>query len=503
MDNHRKLWEETAVLLLAATVRIWGLGARSLWFDESIEYWMAVVPLGEIHRAIAAATHDPPLYSYLLHGWLQLGIQELWLRLPSFYFSLFAVVGVVSLARLWFDKKAALLAGLFLALSAADVRYAQEVGQYSLMVCLAVWNIIFLTRAAQRNRWRDWLAWGGIALVSVYTHYGSAILLLSVALPVLLSLGVRRRWRAVWRQVAVGTAVALALLPLVLIIIPQQLGRLGAAPLPVGLNQLLQTSSQMLAFFVVGNEGIISWPYDGMPFWLAWLPLLVLLGVALLWTRSPLQPTALLLAAWLGYYLISRTGAYFFAPTRHALLLLPLLAVSVGWGAAALDRAARGLGTGLLVAILLFSVTFPREGEEDLRGATAYWLEHRRGEEGTFVYYGAVPGFRFQLDAQTTPHGGLPPVWYGDCYAAAQRPYCNEFGIFFSPWARGFSEDAYSTLFAKQMPRGSKAVWLLFSHVHEDEAEAVLGGARTAYEIERHVSFEGAAVYKLKAKKLD
>lgn len=500
LNRQRIIWVFgcTVILFLGAVLRIEGIDSRSLWFDESIEYWMAVVPLTHIHQAVAQATHDPPLYSYLLHGWLQWGIQGVWLRLPSLFASLLAVAGMLRLGRQVFNQQVGFLAGAFLAISAADVRYAQEVGQYSLMVCLVVWSLIFLLRAKAHNRWSDWIAWGAIGLISIYTHYGSAIVLLTCGGAVMLHLIGHKQWTAAYRQAAVGAGVGVGLLPLVLIIIPQQLGRLGASRLPLDLGLFWQQSAQILTFPLVGNEGIMFWPWTAVSPTFIWLPLLFLLLAALFKTRKISDPMALLIISWVGYYLISRTGSYFFAPTRHSLLLLPLIGLNAALGAHFLNRKVRHAGSLLFVILALVSIFFPREGQEDIRAATAYWLAQHQAGQPTYVYYGASVGFRYQLDVQTTPHSGLPPFWYGECLGAGTAVYCHEHDIHYGQWIRGASSVEMRQS-VRQAVGEADTAWLIFSHVHEDEAEQMLEALQTDYDVVQAEIFEGAAVYKLQS----
>ena len=175
-----------SILLIGFYLRILGLNSRPLWFDESIEYWMAAVRWPLIAQNVAQATHDPPLYSYFLHFWMRGGINEFWLRLPSLFASMLSVAGVLYLGCSLSGRKVGLLAGLILAVSAADVRYAQEVGQYALVVCFTTWNLIFLYKAVHQNRWLWWCLWGLTALLNIYSHYGATIVILATSSIVLL-----------------------------------------------------------------------------------------------------------------------------------------------------------------------------------------------------------------------------------------------------------------------------------------------------------------------------
>ena len=103
------------ILLLAFVLRLRSLSARSLWFDEAIEYWVSTATLGDVYAALSNATHDPPLYSYILHLWRRLGISEFWLRSSSLFFSILGVAGVIRLGRSTLGRETGIVAGTLIA----------------------------------------------------------------------------------------------------------------------------------------------------------------------------------------------------------------------------------------------------------------------------------------------------------------------------------------------------------------------------------------------------
>lgn len=493
----RPVWlgASTAVLLLAAALRIVGLNARPLWFDEAIEYWMSAAPFAEVHLAVAEATHDPPFYSYLLHLWRLTGIQDFWLRLPSLAFSLFGVAGVIRLGELTGGRAVGLLAGLLLTVSAADVRYAQEVGQYSMLVCLVSWNALFLLQAHAHNRWRWWLLWGATAGVGLYSHYGMAIAVFALAATVIALNLRRRRWTAVWRHALTGGGVLLLLLPLFLIIIPRQLGRLGASAQPVSLADLLAVSNRILAFQLLGNEAVFFQAWPGVPMWLLAAPLTVGIGIALLTARKWLHPPVLLLIMWLGYYGISRTGAYFFNGTRHSLLLTPLMMVSAAIGIWAVARRVWPLAAAVTAVAVLMALFIPRERPEDLRTVTDYWLAQQQAGDATYVYYGAVPGFSYRLDLLDGETAVLPRAWYVDCYIGTNVPACRADGVAYGPWLRGQPE--IYALSVRELTGATDRLWLIFSHVHGDEEAQFLSALSDAYTVADQIQATNGSAYLL------
>src|SRR5512145_2550326 len=93
MMNRERL-AALGILTLALALRLWDIRARALWFDEASEYWIATAPFSRLIESARTGTGDPPLYTFLLHVWMQVGSSELWLRLLSTLASVAGVAGV-------------------------------------------------------------------------------------------------------------------------------------------------------------------------------------------------------------------------------------------------------------------------------------------------------------------------------------------------------------------------------------------------------------------------
>jgi len=461
------------ILLLAFVLRLRNLPVRSLWFDESIEYWVSSAPLRDVHVTLSNATHDPPLYSYILHFWQRLGISEFWLRYLSLFFSIMGVAGVIRLGQSTIGREAGAVTGILIAFSAADIRYAQEAGQYSLMVCALAWNLVFLRLALSKNDWMWWLLWGGSALVSIYSHYGSAIMVAATASVVLARNIFQREWTAVVRQLTIGVASVILLLPLVLIVMPSQLDRLGSTTHQIDLLEFLQKSRAIVLFQLMGNQAG-GWPWPNIPAWFAWAPVVVAVIFALIKTKSVLDWPVLLIVSWAIYYLVSCLGIYFFEGSRHSLLLSPLLMVTVASGIVVIRRLHSIPGLAILLSIIVVCFFAPPEGQEDLRTTTHYWLSHHQAGEVTYVYYGAAPGFRYQLVLVNDASTNVPPTWYIDCWSGFSAPYCSENNLFYGRWIRHLSPDLKRESIFRTIGFVPERMWMIFSHIYLSEDEEIL-----------------------------
>ena len=182
----RRLWRWARqqwlipILLLATVVRFYDLTAAAIWGDEGSSLLLANYSLSGIWEHAAFDVH-PPLYFMLLHGWIGLfGEGILSIR------SLSAVAGIatvglgVCLVDRLATRRAAIIAGVLLALLPTAVRYSQEVRMYSLLGLLLIATTLALicwVRRPQRRRYL--LIYALLMSAALYTHYFAVLAALS------------------------------------------------------------------------------------------------------------------------------------------------------------------------------------------------------------------------------------------------------------------------------------------------------------------------------------
>jgi hypothetical protein len=202
--TRRWIWF-SAILLLAAALRIVNLDALPLWIDEGFSYLAIKSP--DLLTALVRDVH-PPLYFVLLKLWAgAAGVSEFALRYPSALLGVLSAALIVPLAReiVWLRgsesdrdqrRMVPLLAALLLAVSEMGFYIAQEVRSYSLHLALAIFSTWMLLRWIRRGGRVPAALWivGLIALL--YTHYLGAWTAVVQALYALAVLRGRRRWVA-------------------------------------------------------------------------------------------------------------------------------------------------------------------------------------------------------------------------------------------------------------------------------------------------------------------
>ncbi len=147
------------IILLAGTgLRLFRLGADSLWYDETVSTYLAGSALPELLRHTAGDIH-PPGYYVLLRAWLILmgyptgraDPDGIGLEFAAGFFSLFfgvlLIALVCALGRRTAGQGVALVAAALVAVSPFNVWYSQEVRMYTVGAALAMLVLYILLRA--------------------------------------------------------------------------------------------------------------------------------------------------------------------------------------------------------------------------------------------------------------------------------------------------------------------------------------------------------------------
>ena len=146
-------------------LRWWGLGTKSLWFDEGYTAWVVSLPPRPLVDAVRVDT-APPLYYLLLHGWTRLaGTSEVALRAPSAAAATAALAVTLLVARrLFADPWARAAAGVLVACSFMQVAYGHEARFYAAMSLAGAVGLYVMLRACDgERRSAGWLAATAIA----------------------------------------------------------------------------------------------------------------------------------------------------------------------------------------------------------------------------------------------------------------------------------------------------------------------------------------------------
>jgi 4-amino-4-deoxy-L-arabinose transferase-like glycosyltransferase len=430
------------LILLALGLRVWGLGAQSLWWDESLSLYRASQSLPAIlsnrivltdgTNSVPTLDNHPPLYFLLLAATTRLvGNSEFALRFPSLAATVLLVPLLYVAGQRLAGRHAGLMAALLGALSPMYLWYAQEARMYTLLAFCSLlsaytfWRAV-VTPSGSPHRRAMWLvAYLAATVAMIGTHYLGFLVLLFEALAFLVAWWPRLgRWRLLLVSMVVA---ALPLLAYGLSRLPPAVEGAGFVFVPLGvlLRDVLNSFSLGLSVDVTQ---------------VIWLDLVYLalcvLGLLALW-RARRREAAMFL---LGYLVLPIALVYLmgyirplYMNSRHLILVTPPFYLGVGAGLATLCRREwwRALliaGLALIVAGSAYATynyfTDPCYAKDDHRAWGAYLRAYARPGDvvvvdpphiATLYQYYADPGLPWVgLPRLGDPNGQDTPAALAD-----------------------------------------------------------------------------------------
>ena len=388
----KALWPLFLLILFGFGLRVWHLGAASLWYDEGFSFHLARLPLT---RAFAweLMNVNTPLYYFLLHFWIRLaGFTEFSLRFPSVLFGTLLIALMYRLGRSLWDGRGGVLAAFFACVAPVLIWPSREARMYIPWVffcLLGSWGIWETINSAPHNR----LPWAVLAvladLAALYTHaFASFLVLGHVAL--LATVAVRdREWSK--PLALVSAAIIVPFLPWAAMAIPSYRANAGYFPGTLPPHTVF-LSTVVTAFFGRELSGPLAWAGAG-------------LGLALLsagcWAfrrRRWLMPY---LASYLLLPLAAMTVALYRTPKfspRYVTFVAPAFLLGMAGGVVAGLRTRGVARWGTLMAITAMLALMgkgtlqlhlsPAHPHEDFRSAASYVRAHILPDETVLLVSG-------------------------------------------------------------------------------------------------------------------
>lgn len=366
-------WSVVGATLAGAALRLYQLGAPSLWSDETGTYFFASLPSRQALMAMLADAVHPPLFYYIERLVLTLTRSEFGLRWPAALAGIVAIPLAAQLVRAWANKAIGPIAAWLVALNPFAVWYAREARNYSLSLCLTLalaWGFAALYRRPTRLRW---IAFVGLSTLAYLTHYFTALFPLAGAIFLIVRLRhdylFFRRWTlAQFAAAALASPwfILWAMNPIHSFGI-QWIPRPTFGDLPLTLFNLATGWSERLSPDVMVT-GVLwfgsavwglrrrAWP---RPHWRL---------MTVIWVTAPL----------VAVFLFSLKRPVY--ADRYFIVLLPPLALLAAVGFTALPRRwGRAGSLALFISLSLTSLTYitpPTFVKEDWRSAVAFLHDH-------------------------------------------------------------------------------------------------------------------------------
>lgn len=185
--------------LLAFACRLHQLDHHSLWYDELLQVDIAQGEAGQIIPQLGRHAAMPLDY-FILHGWIGLGRQDFWVRLPATFAGTLAIPLIYLFATALFNRQVGYVAATLLTLNSFAIRYSQEARPYALLLLLVLMAYCGLWQAYRTERLRDWamLIFGMVG--ATLTHYFSLVAFVPLMLFVIGEQIYHWRKADVWRR---------------------------------------------------------------------------------------------------------------------------------------------------------------------------------------------------------------------------------------------------------------------------------------------------------------
>jgi mannosyltransferase len=188
---------------LAWVLAVVGSWNASLWTDEAATISAARRSLPELWAMVQNIDAVHGLYYLFMHFWVGLfGESAFWLRMPSALAIAAAAAGVFLVARALGGPALGLTAAAVFAVLPRITWAGMEARPYAFSAAAAVWLTIVLMVALRRRTTRWWLAYSGLAALSIGINLYLVFILASHALTVLALRRAGRRTFIAWSLAA-------------------------------------------------------------------------------------------------------------------------------------------------------------------------------------------------------------------------------------------------------------------------------------------------------------
>ena len=134
-------WLVIIITLMGGFLRVFLLGSKGLWLDETFSIWMARQDVIDMLQWIVKIDQHPPLYYLLLHYWIALnGDTPYYARLLSALFGAGAIPIIYLIGKRISGAVTGVAAAVLMALSLFNIYFAQETRMSTLLPFQAARN---------------------------------------------------------------------------------------------------------------------------------------------------------------------------------------------------------------------------------------------------------------------------------------------------------------------------------------------------------------------------
>lgn len=429
-----------------------------IWYDEAIEYFYSKYPSGPIrgfndmanmYERIIHGSYQPPLYNAVMYLWLKFGDSEWWYRFSGVVMGMIGAGGLYGAIKRIGGYRLASLSVILFGSIYQIIYYLQECAEYSLLIMLLPWTLLFYLAWMQDLKLRDGILFAVFAALCMYTQYGVAFMLIPLIVSAFAHVLLEKEWKSVRKLGIVYLVTFLAAgVPLAVFFLWPQFTRPTATfQVSTGItlykNNIFADFFQMLLDVLRWNTIESMTRFDTV----AALALLVLclLGIYCLWRGKSKVLKHLILCnvvTWFLYYGITRAEiyAYGYFGNRYNLFLIPLWLVTILFMLIECYKtledipkeklrkyAKRAFQAAAILSALCYCVygthqINKRWEKADTRGCVAFWYEREGYQVPTVVNWDQTPSFTYYYERTQ----GYDEQYEGNIHRQLGEPKYNE-----------------------------------------------------------------------------
>ena len=392
------------ITLFGALLRLYHLGFKPLWYDEAVLYWIS--NSGGIQQVVAqnaTLNSAPPLFAILIHLIMNIGDSELALRFIPWLGGVAVIPATYFLSRQFLEKVPAYFTAFVAAVAFTQVRYSQELREYSLTFLTAAIILALFYRELHHPTRSNWTLMTCAMALGIFLQYGLAMLVIALnlvyAIHLLSTVDDRKsrliRW-ATSQIIVFGAVVAVYFLSLQ----QQMVIGFGASPTMNYLSGAYWNGSviSLLQLAVLNTLAVFAFTFPD-PF----LLFMVAVGFVLI-LRDNRSRTALELFAvpFVLTFVAASARLYPYLGDRQDMFLTPMIYVLAGFGFDRLTKIAQRRWVVPLLLAVVFLVGLGSSvgyesygGTEDIRPIVSALSTSFETGDRIYVYYSAKYAFTY------------------------------------------------------------------------------------------------------------
>ncbi len=385
---------------LGALLRIFHLDYKSLTFDEAALYWISQGSFKQILTESVAKNSAPPLYAILIHLISKIGESEVILRSLSCLAGIVAIPLMYVFSRQFLKKPTAYLVTSLVVLAASQIKYSQFLREYSIVFLLATLLYYLFKLFLKNPNWKILSLLTLVSIISIFTQYGLALLILAFNLILLIELVFKKTRKTLLTKWIISQGLIL----LAAIVIYQVSAKFHLASGNFGLHyfrySLWDGSLSSLFRLIIFNTYLFfefAYPSAFLLFFIFCLGFFNCLGkedrrIEILLFIIPMSVV----------FCAALLKLYPYHGARQTIFIMPIIYIFAGLGVELLES----LDTKkILIPILILALILAgamgaykhlkSRAPQNIKSVIKALSSQLQPDDRIYIYYGAKPAFRF------------------------------------------------------------------------------------------------------------